>query len=279
MRYAPLLALLALGCSETPAPDADAQVDASRPDLCVCVDGTPPPDVVDAGGVDVVDAPAPVDAPDAPELPDVVDAAVSVDAVDAGADDVPGLDVAGDAAAGDAGLDAVAVDAPDVQLADVVDAATDRPDVVDVPRDAGPVLYDLNAVRTGLEVVGLYRRTLSGGTVSDCTTPATMLSCAVMGDTLRFAFQQCGVDFVGTFSVPPATATLALSIAIGGAGHFAASPRIEAGTLRSGTPSRQSFHIQYARPVNGPAPGATGIPGRTVDPMLGDVWLLGCPLN
>ena len=122
MRYAPLLALLALGCSETPAPDVDAQVDASRPDLCVCVDGSIPPDVavedrsdvVDAGGVDVVDAPTPVDAPDVPELPDVVDAAVSADAVDAGEADVPGLDVAPDAAA---------VDAPDVQLADVVDAA------------------------------------------------------------------------------------------------------------------------------------------------------------
>lgn len=275
MRHAPLLVFLALGCTETPAPTTDAQV---APDLCVCQDGTVPPDVVvpedraDVVAPDVVDAPAPVDAPDVPELPDAaaVDApalpdVVLVDALDAAAPD-----------ALDAGLDAAVVDAPDVQLADV---AADRPDVVDVPWDAGPVVYDLNAVRTGLEVVGLYRRTLSGGTVSDCTTPATMFSCSVTSDTLRFAFQQCGVDFVGTFSVPPAATTLALSIAIGGAGHFAANPRIEAGTPRSGTPSRQSFHIQYARPVNGPAPGAAGIPGRTVDPSLGDIWILGCPVN
>ena len=279
MRYAPLFALLALGCSETPAPDADAQVDASRPDLCVCQDGTLPPDVIDAGGVDVVDAPAPVDAPDVPELPDVVDAAVGADAGDAVAVvDAVALD-AGDAAVGDAPDVAVAVaDAPDVQLADVVDAATDRPDVVDVPQDAGPVLYDLNAVRTGLEVRAVYRQPDRSFT-EDCDGPVTNASCSVMGDSLRFAFRTCSTSFAGVFAVTSDAGTRALSLSTTGAGNFAPRLRFTAGTARPGSPSRQGFHIQFARDIVSPEPGATGIPGRTVDPMLGDIWILGCPLN
>jgi len=32
-----------------------------------------------------------------------------------------------------------------------------------------------------------------------------------------------------------------------------------------------------APPVSG-SPGVVGVPGRTVDPALGDLWLLGCPV-
>ena len=276
MRYAPLFALLALGCSETPAPDADAQVDASRPDLCVCQDGTLPPDVIDAGGADVVDAPAPVDAPDAPELPDVVDAAVGADAVDAVAVvDAVALD-AGDAAVGDAGDVAVAVaDAPDVQLADVVDVATDRPDVVDVPQDAGPVLYDLNAVRTGLEVRAVYRRVSSEGAL-DCEGAADMTSCFVSSNTLSFSLRACGRTFTGL--VPLGTTTGRLVVVTPGAPRATNdfNPVVVAGT---GVGARQGFRIGVSAPQDEATPGVTGIAGRTVDPMRGDIWLLGCEVR
>lgn len=294
MRVAPVPALallLVASCSsETPSTAPDA---------------APGADVAEAGAADATpDRAAPVDAStdDRPDvwiwtdpvsLPvDVVDAAVGFDAVDAVAVGDAAPDDAADAAVGDAADAAVAVDAPDVVVGlDVVDAGADapdvvvadRPDVVDVvrdtgPADAGPVTYDLNAPRGALEIIGLHRQTISGGGTRDCVTATTMLSCSVVSDELRFSFRQCSVDFVGSFSVP-ATTMRALSLAIGGAGHFAPDPRITIGTRPLGTTPRQSFHIQYARTVDGPAPGAVGIPGRTVDPSLGDIWILGCEVR
>ena len=140
------------------------------------------------------------------------------------------------------------------------------------------MLYDLNAVRTGLEVRAVYRQPDRSFT-EDCDGPVTNASCSVMGDSLRFAFRTCSTSFAGVFAVTSDAGTRALSLSTTGAGNFAPRLRFTAGTARPGSPSRQGFHIQFARDIVSPEPGATGIPGRTVDPMLGDIWILGCPLN
>ena len=271
--WLPVCALLALGCSTDPSPtDTGTDAPVSRDDGAdVAATDAPDvaqlPDVADAGGVDVVDAPAPVDAPDVPELPDVVDVVAVVDAV--------ALDAA-DAAVGDAPDVAVAVaDAPDVQLADVVDAATDRPDVVDVPQDAGPVLYDLNAVRTGLEVRAVYRRVSSEGAL-DCEGAADMTSCFVSSNTLSFSLRACGRTFTGL--VPLGTTTGRLVVVTPGAPRATNdfNPVVVAGT---GVGARQGFRIGVSAPQDEATPGVTGIAGRTVDPMRGDIWLLGCEVR
>jgi len=144
---------------------------------------------------------------------------------------------------------------------------------------AGPVVFDLEVTRTAVEYAGRYRRTIGDAGQLDCVAAPTATSCSVTAGTLRFAFTQCGVDFVGTFTVPPGTDDRSLSLGIGGATHLAPSPTISVGPLLAGTPVRRSFHIQYARTVDGAAPGAEGIPGSTVDPARGDIWVLGCLLD
>lgn len=275
MRHAPLLLLLALGCSETPSvPAADAQVAA---DLCVCQDGTVPPDValedhpdvVDAGGPDVVDAPAPVDAPDvalvdAPELADVVVA----DAFDAAAPDVV-----------DAGLDAAVVDAPDVQLADVVE---DRPDVVDAardagPADAGPVVYDLNAARTSLSATLLWGLVCFSRDCSGDICDATVVpdQCFVASDGVHFTFSRCGAV---TGLVRPGGAG---TVGIMGTTTSQSSTTVTTAGARyvAGGAERQNFHVQFAAPATSGAAGARGIPGRTPSPALGSIWLFGCEVR
>jgi len=209
---------------------------------------------------------------------------------DAGGDavavaDVPAMDAA-DAGAGDAGEDAVAVDVPDVQIVDSgpADAGSDRPDVVavDAPRDAGPVdggpvVYDLEATRAETSYRVVYRRISKGsGSTTDCDTPPTATSCSVAGGTLRFSLHTCSTDFTGALPLST-TAGRTVSIFAGGGGSSATTVRIEVGRRIVGSPARQSFHVQIAAPVQNNEPGVTGIPGRTVDPALGDLWLLGCP--
>ena len=231
------------------------------PAVCPCVD-------VDAA-LDVPGADVPEDRPAAADVVDVP----AADAVDAGAADA-GADVV-------AVADAVALeDVVDVQL---VDVAADRPDVaaVDVPRDAGPVdggpvVYDLEAVRVETSYRVAARETYPSGAAEDCEAPPTDTSCSVMSGTLRFSVRACGVYLTG--ALPLATTTgRVVSIFAGGGGSSAMSIRLEAGRRVGGSPARQSFHVQVASAPFQGEPGLSGIPGRTVDPALGDLWLLGCP--
>ncbi|TAK31008.1 MAG: hypothetical protein EPO40_06340 [Myxococcaceae bacterium] len=225
------------------------------PVACPCVDVDA---ALDVPAVDVPeDRPAPVDVVDAP----------SVDAVDAGADVV-------------AVADAVALeDVVDVQLADV---GADRPDVVtvDVPRDAGPVdggpvMYDLEAMRAETSYRVAARETYPSGAAEDCEAPPTDTSCSVMSGTLRFSVRACGVYLTGLLPLATTTGRV-VSIFAGGGGSSAATIRLASGRRIAGGPARQSFHVQVAAvPFQG-EPGLSGIPGRTVDPALADLWLLGC---
>ena len=269
-----LLALLALGCSTDPSPtDTGTDAPVSRDDGAdVAATDAPDvaqlPDVADAGGVDVVDAPAPVDAPDVPELPDVVDVVAVVDAV--------ALDAA-DAAVGDAPDVAVAVaDAPDVQLADVVDAATDRPDVVDVPQDAGPVLYDLNAVRSAFAARAIYRRYLGAETYDDDRDAnLSMSTCYVESGTIHFGIV-AGATFTGLIPLAGTSGRVVTITPGAPAGTNDVAPVVVAGTPQG---TRQSFRLGVAAPPVGATRGVSGAAGRTVDPMRGDLWLLGCELR
>ena len=248
MRW-PLLALpLALAaCSSDPVPldsgPADTgpvQVDIGNGVDVIDVPAVPHDQGADSGAVDAGDAVAVVDAP-------------AVDAVDAG----------------DALEDVV-----DVQL---VDVAADRLDVVvaDVPRDAGPVdggpvVYDIEAARVGLEVRLAFTRVSYTGSRTVCDAPSAP-SCAVRAGEVNFFLNGCfgGNGLTGRITTGTGSRTGALDFN----GQYLPTLRITSGSIRD---ARQSFHVQFAGPVSGTLSGAEGIPGRTVDPALGDIWLLGC---
>lgn len=262
MRRALLVALLLPACFNDTAPPADAGSDA------VVVD-TPAP----------VDQGAPVDAlADAPADLGPLDAGAPVDVSPAADADVsPGP---GDDAAADAGVDA-GIDAPlpvDVGVDVVADAGSDAG--VDVPRDAGvdagPVTYDLEAERTGLEVRVVYRVVGRGGQTVDCTSPPTSASCSVTesDNTLRFNVGSCGdARLVGL--VPLGRSGRLVQMLYTGNVTNVVDPPLRRGAVRGG---RQSFHIQASATPTTQGEGIAGIPGRTVDPSLGDLWLLGCPV-
>ena len=253
-----LIALLAACSSEPAAPGADAA-----------------PDATDAAAVDVV---SPADIVDASAHADARDAAVGVDAVDAAAVDVPGLDVAVGDAVGDA-LDVAAADAPALDAPDVADV---RP-VDTAPADAGPVTWPLDPQPGAVEGHVLYQEACTGGV--PCEGPpysaVPQVTCERSGTVVTFSARACVpttsptcVSLTGRFpSYPQSTgATLAIVGAVAVQGR---DLRITGGAAGP----RQSFHVQFGAPFAGGTPGATGIPGRTVDPTLGDLWLLGCAVR
>lgn len=280
MRWIALLCLCLVACSSDPAP-----TDVPAADAVAVADG--PEDVVDVtedrsavvdAGTDVgfdagqlVDVGAEMAAPET-GAPDAGDAGADVVAV-ADVRDVPGVDVAGDAGA----VDVVAVaDAG----ADAPDVGEDRPEAVDVPRDAGPadggpVAYDLAAARGALEAHFAGRRTLPPPTSTsrDCPDDPSAVSCSVAAGVVNFSLGACfGTSLTGRFVLGDAGPST-LSIAGGGGGSSATTLRFATGPRVGG---RRSFHVQFsAAPFQGEV-GFGGIPGRTVDPALADLWLLGC---
>lgn len=251
--WLPVCALLALGCSADPSP-TDAGADGAVP--------------LDGGG-------------DGAALPDVADAPPADtprgDVVDAGAPDAPDAGAAPDAPPGDAGAgpDASPGDAPDVPAADIVDAG---------PADAGPRVYALDPPPGATEGHVLYQRTCASTDGGPCdemvTDTALSATCARTGNRLNFYLRACtgprGVclDMTGLF-LDYRTSTGATLAIVGGQANQARNLRIASGNVASG---RQSFHVQFDAPAGTSVTGATGIPGRTVDPAQGDAWLLGCPL-
>ncbi len=272
MRWLLLALPLAAACSSDPVPVDSGPADVGPVQVDIGADVVDVPAVPHDQGADsgAVDAVAVVDAP----AVDVVDAGVA----DAGSDAV----AVGDAVdVIDAGVaDAVALeDVADVQL---VDVAADRPDVVavDVPRDAGPVdggpvVYDLEAARAGLEVHFAGRRTLPPPTSTsrDCPDDPSSASCSVVAGVVSFNLGACfGTSLTGRFVLGDAGAST-LSIFGGGGGISATVLRFATGSRVGG---RRGFHVQFsAAPFQGEV-GFSGIPGRTVDPALADLWLLGC---
>jgi hypothetical protein len=259
MRWLPLALCFALA-----ACDSDPCLDAS------CVTLTP--DAGDAG--QVPDVSATTDRPDVGKLaPDVV-AVADVATVDVGEDvvDVPVVDVV---AVADAGVDAAVDAGGDVVGVDVVDVPP-----VDVPRDAGAVdaggvVYDLDVGRAALEAHFAGRRTLPPPTSTsrECPDDASAVTCSVAGGVLNFNLGACyGTSLTARFVLGDAGAST-LSIHGGGGGSFARVLRFATGSRIGG---RRSFHVQFSAPPFQAEPGFDGVPGRTVDPALADLWLLGC---
>lgn len=261
-RLVALIALLAACSSEPAAPGADAAPDA------------PAVDAVSAA--DVVDAPRPTDAHDAAAGGDVVDATASVDAPLADAVEVDA------AAVGDApdvlGVDAAVLDgAADVAaVGDVVDAG---------PTDAGPTTWPLDPPPGAVEGHVLYQRTcaaMDGGACDSTATDVAMgATCTRTGSRLNFNLRACAgprgscVDLTGLFPDYRSSSGATLAI-VGSLANQGRNLRIGAGTAAGG---RQSFHVQFSAAPTGAVAGAAGIEGRTADPSLGDIWLLGCALR
>jgi hypothetical protein len=265
MRRALLVAFLLPACFNDSPPPADAGADA------VVVDAGNDAPPTDQG------APADVGADTGPE---------DAGQLDAGPEDVsPAADA--DAPAVDAGQDAGQLDAGPEDTG-AVDAGQDagRDVGVDVPRDvgvdAGPVTYDLEAERTGLEVRVVYLRTCTsrdGGLCSADAPPVTVVqsaSCSRAGDRLTFSVRACPFpDDCSQLSGMFPSYRNATGAVVGVGATFSRTLRVASGPIIGG---RQSFHVQLdAPPVSG-SPGVVGVPGRTVDPALGDLWLLGCPV-
>jgi hypothetical protein len=250
--WLPVCALLALGCSEAP-PAVDAGTDGAT--------------ALDAGA----------DAAPLPDVPPVVDAAR--DAVAVG--DTPRADVV-DAGAEDAAL-------PDVVLvfdvprspADAPDVAVAVPDVVDAsPVDAGPQVYPLDPPPGGLEVRVLFGVVCPGGAdVCGVRDRATGATCVRAGDRLSFSFRACNAsrtceDVTGV--APDYRSGAGASVAVVGGGATQGRD-LEVAAGPAGV--RQSFRVSFSAPSTTSAAGVTGVPGRTVSPARGDVWLLGCEVR
>lgn len=253
-----LIALLAACSSEPAAPGADAAPDAPAVDA--------------ASAADVVDAPSPTDAHDAAAGADVVDATASVDAPPADAMDV----------------DAAAVgDVPDVLGVDaaVLDAAADVAAVVDVadagPTDAGPTTWPLDPPPGAVEGHVLYQRTpCPEPCEGPADTVAQAVACDVTGGRLSFSLRGCiagggCLTLTGVFPSVSSDAGATLSI-VGALANQGRNLRLTSGQASAG---RRSFRVQFNAPAVPGFVGVTGVPGRTVDPSLGDLWLLGCAVR
>jgi len=217
--------------------------------------------------------PSPTPGPDAQvaDAADVASELASDVAADAAGDTGPAVDV----------LDA-AVDAPpDVTLGAVADVAPDVHDaaVGDVAADGdgggGVVTYDLGRMYGTLEAHATMHRTTPPMPYDerDCPDTVTRPTCSFVGSTIRFDVQACyGVGLTGLLYLGDAGAPT-VSISGGGMGSFARTLRFDVGPSTAG---RRNLHVQLAAPPFQGEYGISGIPGRSVDPDLGDLWLLGC---
>lgn len=192
-----------------------------------------------------------------------------------------GIDAGSDAPVVDAGnTEAAVIDVPvDVPRDSGTDAGRDAG--VDIPRDtgpadAGPMTYSLDMVRAGLEVRVAFVRVSSTGSRTVCDAP-TSPTCSVSGGFVSFNLHACfgGSDLTGRVMVGNGDRPSAVALGLAG-GQFLPTARITSGVEVGG---RRSFLVQFAGPARGSASGAEGIPGRTVDPALGDLWLLGCEVQ
>lgn len=233
-------ALLAAGCFTDPTPPADAGQDASQ--------GEDWHDVVEAS-VDtgqLLDAGQDVGPSDTGPLPDLdpLDLGPEAGVVDAGQrQDIPS--------------DNIIVDPPRDAGPDVRDSG---------PVDAGPTVYDLEGPRTALEVHLVARRSNSGGAL-DCAD-ATMSSCSIRNGQLSFSVTACGGGLFSGLARETGAPSLSTTT------YFAQMVQVRLGALID---RRRSAHFQWAATSTGDD-SYRGIAGRTVDPALADLWVLGCPV-
>lgn len=292
-RVLPALVLAFAACSSDPTPPADAgpadagattdlgAPDAGQPDAGNTADTALPADQGAPADTGPLDAGSAVDVSPAADadasLPPGDDGSALDAGHDAGPADAGQLDTGVDAGPGDTGGDAGA-DAGAV----VADAGRDAD--VDVPRDggvdAGPVTYDLEAERTGLEVRVLMQATCDGQPCGNPLTVAANASCSRTGSRLNFSLRACGappstfcLSITGLLPNLPAATGAAVSVAEAFTGRDVV---VEAGAVARG---RQSLRVSFSAPSTASASGVSGVPGRTVDPGRGDLWLLGCPVQ
>jgi len=158
-------------------------------------------------------------------------------------------------------------------------------------RDTGPVdaqgvqSYPLDPPPNGMDVRVLYRR-------APCPEPcpyeavdtAMTGSCSRTGNRLNFTLRACTrsgscSSVTGAFSDYRTGEGGSVAI-IGGQANQGRNLSLRSGTAgRVEFTLRQSFHVQFDAPELAGIPGVFGVPGRTVDPERGDVWLLGCPVQ
>lgn len=270
-RALPALVLAFAACSSDPTPPADAgPADAgATTDLGAPDAGQPDAGAVDAGPADTGTDQGPT--------------------VDVGQPDTgPGVD-AGEDASLPPGDDGSALDAGHDTGVDVPRVGLDTG-----PRDTGPVdaqgvqSYPLDPPPGETEVRVLHQRTCpeTDGGPCDGLRPidtATMASCSRMGNRLSFTLRACQgttcFSVTGAFSDYRTSMGGSVSIFSGVANQGRNL------TVRSGSEARvdgvlrQSFHVQFDAPASASVTGITGVPGRTVDPTRGDLWLLGCPVQ
>lgn len=258
--WLPLCAILALGCSEAPPGPAPG------PGGAIARDGEADvvSDVVAARDALAVDAPDAPDASSPEDRPRPVDA--GSDASDAGAD-VP--DAAADAAA----------DASEVSEVSEADAPqADDADVAVAPEDAGPVVHPLDPPPATTEVRVMIRTTCHDQDGGPCGfAPITTVrsgTCSRTGSRLNFTFNT-GYEITGLFPDYRGTAGATIAV-VGAAATQGRDFVIEAGPAAG---RRQSFRVSFSAPATPSVGGVTGVPGRTLTPERGDVWLLGCEVR
>jgi hypothetical protein len=151
--------------------------------------------------------------------------------------------------------------------------------VVDAsPADAGPQVYPLDPPPGALEVRVLLRSTCTAQDGGPCgfdpVTVATGATCTRTGSRLNFDLR-AGSQITGL--VPDYRSNAGASVAVvGGGATQGRNIEVVAGAEVGG---RQSFRVSFSAPPTPSVAGVTGVPGRTVSPDRGDVWLLGCEVR
>ena len=208
--------------------------------------------------------------------------------MDADADTNATLDAIVDMPRDDIGADLPgrnAVDATSVEDT-ARDVTTDRAEAIAV--DVPPARPNLDAPRTSVEVRTLYTA-IEPRCSSDCrnvietTDPRATCAVNARAGTLTFTAYGCVGSLCSQIlaSLPLASGTARSVTVVGPSGQAGSGLRVEveAGTAYTADVRRQGFRVGFAVPETTPIGGVTGVPGRTIAPDLGDVWLLGCPVS
>jgi hypothetical protein len=244
MRYFVLLLAALAACSSdpSPTPGPDAQADA----------------VTDVANELAPDAAADVVGDTGPALDAAVDAAPDVvtDATPEAAADVA------DAAVGDAS-----------PSADVDGGAGDAAVVADAAD--GAVTYDLNRPYDAIEFRALYTATCVPGECANAVVESVTgaMDCYVASGEMHFTVGPIvGLVYLGRDA--------GMGSGVVNYGSLATvAPVLTAGRTYMATGPRQNFRVQFAVTATHLRPGATGVPGRTANPDMGEVWAFGCPVR
>jgi hypothetical protein len=203
------------------------------------------------------------------------------DAPDATPDATPPDDTQQPDGAADEGPREAGVDAGPEASPDAADAAADA------PVDTGPVYLDLAEIRSTERFAGTLRTNCTGPTCRELVwdVQASGSTCRDTGSAVEFSVRVCARGVAGLCDtvtgtqqifLPPPPSSVASGPSVPWRADYVGGMYGPRYTEPGGTRRRRNFLAQVSGPEGGSNVAVMGIPGVTIDPLRGDIWLLGC---